>query len=135
MHEFCHLGNAIPHSVVGGGFNTLVLDGGIDGVVLALRRIRDLELREDGRIRASCGVSHASLTRLCIEEGRSGLEFGAGIPGTVGGWVAMNAGTREREVQAEHIREKVENLLQKIQMETRPQKTSKTQMILQRPQS
>ena len=91
--------HAIPATVLGGGFNTLVLDGGVDGVVLLLRRLRDLELRDDGRIRASCGVSHASLTRLCIEQGRSGLEFGAGIPGTVGGWVAMNAGTREREVQ------------------------------------
>jgi UDP-N-acetylmuramate dehydrogenase len=89
----------IPHQVLGAGFNTFVLDGGIDGVVLQMRRMRELELRPDGTLRAECGVSHATLTRHCIRHGRSGLEFGAGIPGTIGGWVAMNAGIGEREVK------------------------------------
>ena len=44
-------------------------------------------------------MSHASLTRLCTREGLAGLEFGAGIPGTIGGWVAMNAGIGEREAK------------------------------------
>jgi len=89
----------LPRTVIGGGFNTIARDGGVDGVVLQLRRLRQLELRDDGSLRAECGVSHATLTKKCIEAGRSGLEFGAGIPGTIGGWVAMNAGIGDREVK------------------------------------
>jgi UDP-N-acetylmuramate dehydrogenase len=88
----------VPHTVVGGGFNTLVLDGGLDGVVVQLKRFRRLEERPGGRLRAEAGVSHASVTRFCATRGLSGLEFAAGIPGTVGGWVAMNAGIGAREV-------------------------------------
>jgi UDP-N-acetylmuramate dehydrogenase len=85
---------------LGGGFNTLVLDGGLDGVVLRTHRLRALALGADGVLDAEAGVSHSQVTRLCVERGFSGLEFGAGIPGTVGGWVAMNAGVPEREVGA-----------------------------------
>ena len=82
--------HAIPHCVLGGGFNTIAREGGVDGVVLVMRKLRGLALRDDGTIRAEAGVSHNTLTKLCIANGRSGLEFGAGIPGTIGGWVAMN---------------------------------------------
>ena len=44
-------------------------------------------------------MSHGRLTRFCVERGLAGLEFGAGIPGTVGGWTAMNAGIGQREVK------------------------------------
>ncbi|MEZ4216284.1 MAG: UDP-N-acetylmuramate dehydrogenase [Myxococcota bacterium] len=91
--------HAIPHCVLGGGFNTIAREGGVDGVVLVMRKLRGLALRDDGTIRAEAGVSHNTLTKLCIANGRSGLEFGAGIPGTIGGWVAMNAGIGEREVK------------------------------------
>lgn len=91
--------HGIPHRVLGGGFNTIAREGGVTGVVLVMRKLRGLALREDGTIRAEAGVSHNSLMKLCIASGRSGLEFGAGIPGTVGGWVAMNAGIGEREVK------------------------------------
>lgn len=89
----------IPITLLGAGFNTIARDGGVDGVVLQLRRLRELELREDGTLRAECGVSHATITKHCVQHGRAGLEFGAGIPGTVGGWVAMNAGIGEREMK------------------------------------
>ena len=92
--------HGIPYTVLGAGFNTVALDGGVDGVVLQMRRLRTLEFRPDGSLRAECGVSHATLTKHCIEHGRSGLEFGAGIPGTIGGWVAMNAGIGEAAVLA-----------------------------------
>ena len=88
----------VPHSVLGGGFNTLVLDGGIDGVAIRLSSLRRLEERP-GALRAEAGVSHNQLTKFCLERGFTGLEFGAGIPGSVGGWVAMNAGVPEREVK------------------------------------
>ncbi len=45
------------------------------------------------------GVTHSSVTRFCAQEELTGLEFAVGIPGTIGGWIAMNAGTREREMK------------------------------------
>jgi UDP-N-acetylmuramate dehydrogenase len=89
----------VPHSVIGAGFNTVVLDGGIDGVVLNLGRWRMLEERPGGALRIEAGVSHSQLTNFCTPRGLAGLEFGAGIPGSVGGWMAMNAGIPDHEVK------------------------------------
>ncbi len=89
----------LAHQVLGNGFNTLVLDGGIDGVVIQLGRFKRIDATGETSVRAEAGVSHARLTRFCVERGLAGLEFGAGIPGTIGGWTAMNAGIGEREVK------------------------------------
>jgi UDP-N-acetylmuramate dehydrogenase len=89
----------LPHHVIGAGFNTLVLDGGLDGVAIQLGRLRGLAERPSCAIRAEAGVSHSQITRFCVQRGFSGLEFAAGIPGSVGGWVAMNAGIPQRETQ------------------------------------
>lgn len=89
----------IPLTVVGNGFNTLVRDGGVDGLVLLLSKLRGLEPESPTTLRAQAGVSHASLMKYCIQHGLGGLEFGAGIPGTVGGWIAMNAGIGSREAK------------------------------------
>jgi len=91
--------NRIPHCVIGGGFNTLALDGRLEGVALQLGKLRRLEERPDCSLRVEAGVSHGQLTNFCIERGLAGLEFGCGIPGTVGGWLAMNAGIPGREVK------------------------------------
>ncbi len=88
----------VPHLVLGGGFNTLVRDGGVDGVVIQSAKLRRIEARPGPCVFAEAGVSHSQLTNFCIAEGLSGLEFGAGIPGTLGGWLAMNAGIPEREI-------------------------------------
>jgi len=89
----------LPLHLLGGGFNTLVLDGGIAGIVVRTHRLRRLELEPDGAtLYAETGVSHSQVVRLCARHGLAGLEFGAGVPGTVGGWVAMNAGVPGREV-------------------------------------
>jgi len=89
----------LPHSSIGAGFNTLCLDGGLDGVVIQLGRMRRLEERPGALMRAEAGVSHSQVMNFCMQRGFAGLEFAAGIPGTVGGWVAMNAGIPAREVQ------------------------------------
>ncbi len=89
---------SVPHLFLGKGFNTLVRDEGVEGVVVQLSRLRRIEERPGGRLRVEVGVSHAQLTRFCVERGLAGLEFGAGIPGTVGGWLAMNAGIGTREM-------------------------------------
>jgi UDP-N-acetylmuramate dehydrogenase len=90
--------HGIPLHVLGGGFNTLVRDAGIAGVVLRTHRLRALALEPGSVLRAEAGVSHSQVTRLCVERGLAGLAFCAGIPGTVGGWIAMNAGVPSGEV-------------------------------------
>jgi len=89
----------IPHCVIGAGFNTLALDDRLEGVAIQLGKLRGLEERPDGCLRVEAGVSHSQLTNFCIDRGLAGLEFGCGIPGTIGGWLAMNAGIPGREIQ------------------------------------
>lgn len=91
--------HALPTTVLGGGFNVLVLEGGVRGVVVRLRKLRRIERVADDLISVEAGASHATITRYCAEHGLAGLEFGAGIPGTLGGWIAMNAGIGIREIK------------------------------------
>jgi len=89
----------LPARVIGRGFNTIVRDEGVDGVVVQLAQLKRIEERPGQLLRVEAGVSHATLTRFCRERGLAGLEFGVGIPGTLGGWVAMNAGIGLREAK------------------------------------
>ncbi len=91
--------HGVPVTLLGNGFNTLVRDGGAEGLVLRLSAFRALRLEPSGELVAEAGVSHATLSRHCVENGLAGLEFAAGIPGTVGGWIAMNAGVPGREMK------------------------------------
>lgn len=94
---------AIPYLVVGRGSNLLVKDGGIEGVVLILRgRLATIEKSPEGgsMFTAGGGLSITELLRYCQTQGLGGLEFLAGIPGTVGGAVAMNAGARGQDMGA-----------------------------------
>ena len=94
----CHA-HQIPVRVLGAGFNVLVREGGIRGLVLRLKKLRRIEREAKDRVWIEAGASHATITSYCIKEGLSGLEFGAGIPGTLGGWLAMNAGIGTRELK------------------------------------
>jgi UDP-N-acetylmuramate dehydrogenase len=89
----------LPTIVLGAGFNVLVREGGIRGVVLRLKKLRAIERVAGDAISVEAGASHATITRYCVEHGLAGLEFGAGIPGTLGGWLAMNAGIGVREMK------------------------------------
>ncbi len=91
--------HGIPQRTLGRGFNTIVRDGGVDGVLIQLSKFRQLERAAEDALFVEAGVTHATLTRHCRAHGLSGLEFGAGIPGSIGGWVAMNAGIPGREMQ------------------------------------
>jgi len=88
----------LPWVVVGKGSNLIVRDGGYDGMIiklgthLATTRVNKLTVRAGG------GASFALLSRKVTRMGRTGLEFGIGIPGTVGGAVRMNAGAFGGEV-------------------------------------
>ncbi len=92
-----HLPRAEPVHMIGLGSNLLVRDGGLRGVVVALHaRLNDLFLiNQDevgGLIYAEAGVPCAKLARFAALHHLAGAEFLAGIPGTVGGALAMNAG-------------------------------------------
>ncbi|MFA9421055.1 MAG: UDP-N-acetylmuramate dehydrogenase [Gammaproteobacteria bacterium] len=78
---------------IGLGSNMLVRDGGIRGVVIApLNALRRLELNDEGKIYAEAGVTLAKLAKFANKQRLTGAEFFAGIPGTIGGALAMNAG-------------------------------------------
>lgn len=88
---------AWPCHVLGAGSNVLVSDGGLAGVVLSSQRLswieRGLEGQDGVYVRVGAGVTTQKLLAWAIREGLGGLEFLAGIPGSVGGGLAMNAGT------------------------------------------
>ena len=87
------LESSVPINWVGLGSNMLVRDGGIRGVVIApLNALKDLKLCDEGCIYAEVGVTCAKLTKFCDKNGLTGAAFLAGIPGTIGGALAMNAG-------------------------------------------
>jgi len=78
---------------LGLGSNLLVRDGGFRGTVVCTRRLGErLELVDPHHVRAGAGVANAKLARFAARYGLTGAEFLAGIPGTVGGALAMNAG-------------------------------------------
>jgi len=84
--------------IVLGGSNVIVQDGGITGVVVKLSRVNRIRMIGSHRIEAEAGVLLPRLARAAARAGLSGLEFAIGIPGTVGGSIVMNAGTREGEL-------------------------------------
>jgi UDP-N-acetylmuramate dehydrogenase len=82
----------------GVGTNLLVRDGGIPGVVVSASKIlRDLQRVDHYLVRAGAGVPCTQLARQCIRWELGPSEFFAGIPGTVGGALAMNAGAHGGE--------------------------------------
>ena len=91
----------VPVHVLGGGANTLVGDGGLPGVTLKLPADLFEEEREvlpdGGRVTLGAGAAIVRLVNVMRAEGLVGAEFLAGIPGTLGGALAMNAGTKHGE--------------------------------------
>lgn len=95
MHE---LDVDTPIFWLGIGSNLLVREGGLPGVVISATKIlRDLELVDHYVVRAGSGVPCTQLARQCIRWSLGPSEFFAGIPGTVGGALAMNAGAHGGE--------------------------------------
>jgi len=87
-----------PWRVLGNGSNLLVPDAGVRGLVLHLRKVLD-EVTWDGpRVRAGAGALLPVLANVAARRGFAGLEFGAGIPGTLGGALVMNAGWHQWEI-------------------------------------
>lgn len=82
----------VPVTILGGGTNVLILDGGIRGLTIRLARALT-NVRIDGTsVVADAGVLYPVLANTTAGRGLAGLEFASGVPGTVGGAVYMNAG-------------------------------------------
>ncbi len=90
--------NEIPYRVIGNGSNLLVSDDGIRGITVKISRgMSDVEFDGAG-IKAQAGMSLSGLSRMAASHGLSGLEYGIGIPGTLGGAVVMNAGSDGQDI-------------------------------------
>jgi UDP-N-acetylmuramate dehydrogenase len=80
----------LPIFILGGGSNILISDSGFDGLAI---KIENKELSVDGnKIKAGAGVMLGQIVALALQNSLSGLEWAAGIPGTIGGAVRGNAG-------------------------------------------
>ncbi|MFM8313209.1 MAG: UDP-N-acetylmuramate dehydrogenase [Deltaproteobacteria bacterium] len=90
----------VPLTVIGTGTNLLVVDSGIRGIVISLahafQEIEQIPHSPENRVWVRCGggVLKPQLLEWAIHKGLTGLEFSSGVPGTIGGGIYMNAGTK-----------------------------------------
>lgn len=90
----------VPVALMGNGTNLLVRDGGVEGLVLKLGPgFSAIQPLGEGRITAQAGALLSSLANEAAAQGLMGLEWAAGIPGSVGGALAMNAGAYGGEIK------------------------------------
>ena len=93
------LENGIKITVFGGGSNVLPPDSGLKGAVIHLNSLYFRKIwEENGRVTARAGVPNTLFIQYALGQGLGGLEFLSGIPGCVGGAVAMNAGSHGQSV-------------------------------------
>lgn len=98
-HFLASIPESMPRILLGLGSNVLIRDGGIEGVVIHLAGTLNQRLRLDPeRVELGAGLACPQAARFCASEGLTGAEFLAGIPGTVGGALAMNAGAWGGEI-------------------------------------
>ena len=91
---------AVPVTYLGVGSNVIIRDGGVEGVVVRLAGRAFAEIAVDGdKITAGPGALDSMVARAAAKAGLAGLEFYAGIPGTIGGALTMNAGCYGRETK------------------------------------
>lgn len=88
----------IKYKILGLGSNVLFSDDVFDGVIIRLSELDNLEFFGKNKIRVGAGYSLMKLSLLTAKKGLAGLEFAAGIPGTVGGAVFMNAGAYKSDM-------------------------------------
>lgn len=95
--DLCEFIKSLPENEpvfwMGLGSNLLVRDGGIRGTVINTKgRLKEMRMLEDGSVYVEVGVPCAHVARFCADQGLADAEFLAGIPGTMGGALKMNAG-------------------------------------------
>ena len=94
-----HVHNSgIKFIVLGAGSNTIIPDRGFDGLVISTKKLRNFKI--DGQlVHAECGAMLSTIMKTTVKENLTGFEFAAGIPGTVGGGIYMNAGANNGETK------------------------------------
>jgi len=89
----------VPWVVLGEGSNTIVYDKGISGVVISTKKLKKIEIIDRTKVLAESGAILGTILNKTIKAGLTGFEFAAGIPGTVGGGIFMNAGANDGEIK------------------------------------
>ena len=95
----------IPVTLFGGGTNLLITDRGIRGLVIITKQLKSkiqiIDKDVDHKIIiADAGERLSKICQLAINNSLSGLEFAAGIPGTIGGAIIMNAGAKSQDMSS-----------------------------------
>ncbi|GAX00978.1 UDP-N-acetylmuramate dehydrogenase [Secundilactobacillus silagei] len=107
----------LPVTVIGNASNLIVKDGGIRGLVMILTEMNQITVK-DNDITAESGASLIEVTKVAQRASLSGLEFAAGIPGSVGGAIFMNAGAYGGEISL--VADSVTVLTPEAQLKTIP---------------
>ncbi len=90
----------VPVTVLGVGSNTLVRDGGVEGVVVRLGRpFAEISALDGARVKAGAAALDAQVAKAAAAGGVAGLEFYTGVPGSIGGALVMNAGCYGQETK------------------------------------
>jgi UDP-N-acetylmuramate dehydrogenase len=97
--EFCWE-NKFPYTLFGGGSNVLVSDAGLRGLVILnrARQVNFVDDRQPPQVWTESGANLGVIARMAAQRGLGGLEWAAGIPGTIGGAVVGNAGAHGSEI-------------------------------------
>ncbi len=96
--DYCRK-NEVPCLVIGNGSNLLCGDRGVEGVVVEIgKRMSAIEV-DDTRVIARAGALLSAIATAAVQEGLTGFEFAAGIPGSIGGAAVMNAGAYDGEMK------------------------------------
>ena len=88
-----------PYFIIGNGSNILVSDRGYDGAVISLEQLSRVELRGENLVYAQAGALNSAIASFARDNSLTGFEFAAGIPGTIGGAMIMNAGAYGGEMK------------------------------------
>jgi UDP-N-acetylmuramate dehydrogenase len=95
--NFCNKYN-IDFYIMGNGSNTVVRDKGFRGMIIKLTELSSISIKET-TVTAGAGAFLSCVAKAALNENLKGMEFASGIPGTVGGAVAMNAGAYGPEIK------------------------------------
>lgn len=91
--------HTVPYYIIGNGSNLLVSDKGLRGAVVKIGdKFGSVTISED-RVIAECGILLSTLSKMAAKSSLTGMEFASGIPGALGGAVAMNAGAYGGEMK------------------------------------
>ena len=88
----------VPFNIIGGGANILAADKGVRGLVISTARLKGISLAGEDVV-VGAGESLRAAAGFCLKNSLAGFEFAAGIPGTIGGAIYMNAGAYGREIK------------------------------------